>query len=119
MTTQQKTVQSAIRTSSELKIVGGPSKDDIQAALFDREGLAKRVEFVADPGNGFANLGLEAQIESVTYLYGDRSSWAIKGVALDPRGTVACRNWRQFEASFNTKTRQGTFKYITKGVEGV
>ena len=76
---------------AQQQIIEGPSKYDLQAALFD----GKRVRFTVE------GLGqIEVQMNNVGIEDGSRESWLIEGyVVLD--------NWKKFHGYYETRRRKG------------
>ncbi len=74
------------------KIIDGPGKFDLMAALFD----GKRVFFTIEGGDK-----VEAQMNSVAIEDGSRESWLISG------RIVGSGSWQKFSGYFETRKRHG------------
>lgn len=79
------------------RIIAGPSKADLQLALFED----KRVEFTLE------GLGkIEVALRSVGWESGSLNDWLISGYLIhkDDKGET----WQHFDGYFNSQRRQGT-----------
>ncbi len=90
---------------TQFTIIGGPSKYDLQASLFDSTASRPRpVDFYVEQ-NCRLRLELKVQMNCVKREDGSGESWCITGYVVSSSPVLSARN---IEGYYSTKHRSGT-----------
>jgi hypothetical protein len=93
----------------DYQIVAGPSKADLQDALFKKgdDGHSRKVKFTILTPNNFV---VEASVSSVEAEDGSRESWNIIGYALNV--TTQRKSAPKLKIYFTTHRRTGVLSFV-------
>jgi len=96
----------ATKQKEIIKICQGPSKYDLQAALFDEKHVTFTIGY-----KGKRKKKVKVLVRSVEVEGGSLNSWNIKGYIFMPHPSPTCTAFPEpFEAYWRTQDRSGYFK---------